>query len=408
LKALFKGAGSLLLLFVCLGFLYLNLALYSYPTPKKSDSQVIDQDLLYQLNFLNHALHNGAGHDMQQLYPEGFVFIHAFYGLSWCDVAEKSSLADPLYQRALAEIAWASDQIQSDEGKHPFDPNLTPAYGAFYAGWSNYLLGRKLALLPPASRDSNDVVTFKAQCQEIAKAIGHSQPFPPSYPQAAWPADGVLCVTSLVLHDCIWDSRYEETLRIWVQQVKRRLDPATGLIPHAVVPHSGKPLGGARGSSQSLMLSLLPDIDPAFAQQQFLRYQALFQDTLLGFTGIREYPKGQNGEADIDSGPVILGMGGAATIVGVRTLHRYGQHASAWQMRQEIEAFGLPWQSAHGKMYAFGKLPIADAFIAWSGLINMNENAATSAPGSWRLPFHLLSLLIVLPSIRVLFWAWRK
>jgi len=127
---------------------------------------------------------------MQQVYPEGFVFMHALYGLNWCDVADKISKERPLYKEATEEIAWANDQVHSNEGKLPFDHALFPAYGAFYAGWSNYLLGRKLAVLLPATRDSTDIGIFRATCENIATAIRHSnQPFLASYRESIWPAD---------------------------------------------------------------------------------------------------------------------------------------------------------------------------------------------------------------------------
>ena len=116
----------------------------------------------------------------------------------------------------------------------------------------------------------------------------------------------------------------------------------------------------------SLMLIFLNDIDSHFAQCQFRPFTENFVDTLFGLTGIREYPKGQSGDGDIDSGPVIFGFGGAATIVGMQTLSLFGDHHTSLKIRNAVEAMAFPLESEHDKGYFFGVLPIADAFITWS------------------------------------------
>ena len=43
----------------------------------------LDEQALKQLTYLEQALQGGAGEEMQGLFPEGFFFIHALYGLTW-------------------------------------------------------------------------------------------------------------------------------------------------------------------------------------------------------------------------------------------------------------------------------------------------------------------------------------
>src|SRR5215217_9466856 len=51
-----------------------------------------------QLTFLRSALDGGAGDDAQRLFPEGYFFLHALYGLSWVELG----MREPVGERAPA------------------------------------------------------------------------------------------------------------------------------------------------------------------------------------------------------------------------------------------------------------------------------------------------------------------
>lgn len=368
------------------GIGYLNIALYYRP-----GFTTYNADVYYQLKYLQEKLHHGAGADMQAIYPEGFVFMHCLYGLSWCSLIEHLDDNANVFQEGMEEVNWTLQEVLSADAKTGFNETLPLPYGAFYEGWTNYLLGRKLTVSSPGNWKKVDVELFKDNCAQIAWAMSASDsPFLETYFGQAWPADMVLAVSCLVLHDRLFSPIYQETIHSWVAQVKNKLDPASGLIPHAVDPISGKPIEGARGSSQSLMLNFLDAIDPEFAQEQFQQYCTLFLTTRFGLPAIREFPKGKPGSADIDSGPVIFGIGGAASIVGQRAMGVNDQWDTFEALRNCIEAFGLGFTLHSKKRYLLGKLPMADAFIAWSNSLE-NEAGMTSAGGSWRVKFHLIS-----------------
>ena len=134
----------------------------------------------------------------------------------------------------------------------------------------------------------------------------------------------LVSVASLSLHDKLFEPKYAQTIRDWLEKVKNQYD-VNGMIPHSVRPSDGRPIEKARGSSQALMLIFLRDIDQQLASDQFKLFKEKFIDTKFGLTGIREYPKGEFGMGDVDSGPVVFGFGGAATIVGMQTLFLYGR-----------------------------------------------------------------------------------
>src|SRR5262245_49718558 len=97
-----------------------------------------------QLAFLRGELDNGAGERAQAGFPEGYFFLHVLYGASWVEVGMRA----PADQRAapLREARWALARLDSPAGRAPFSADLSPAYGVFYRGWTNWLRGGVLSL----------------------------------------------------------------------------------------------------------------------------------------------------------------------------------------------------------------------------------------------------------------------
>lgn len=69
--------------------LYLNIRLYYQPQWSTTAPQ-INLSVEAQLNYLQKRMHAGAAVDMQKIYPEGYLFLNALYGLSWCNLLAKT------------------------------------------------------------------------------------------------------------------------------------------------------------------------------------------------------------------------------------------------------------------------------------------------------------------------------
>ncbi|MFZ6011118.1 MAG: hypothetical protein ACOYXT_12300 [Bacteroidota bacterium] len=378
----------------------MNTRLHYSPDVQVVDRDTINDDLLMELRGLKQAMQNSADVEMQSLYPEGYVFLNALYGLAWCNFIQRPGRLSPYFKEGHKEVQHSWDKINSDKGRSTFNAELPLPYGAFYTGWCSYLLGRKLAIESIDQRKENEVAEFKKKCESIAAAI-KTRTYPTSYYGSAWPADVVVCIASLSLHDKLFEPQYSSIIQKWMIQVKGKLDPA--LIPHEVDPLSGRTREGARGSSQSLMLIFLREIDPQFASGQFAIYKANFVDTYVGLTGIREYPKGEFGMGDIDSGPVLLNMGAAATIVGMQTLFIYGDYENGLLIRNVIEALAIPIKKDDQKKYLLGVLPMADAFAAWG---HSAEDLSRDEKTNFAT-FHTLSFFIVSVLGGMLWLIWK-
>ena len=398
---------SILLAIPFFYFCFLNVTIYYSPEFTNRKGQEINQDLLNQLRFLKQEIHGEAGDKMQEIYPEGFFFMHMLYGLTWCELAKSLKPGTLWYREANLETAWAFSQVNSQKGRSIFDPSLDLPYGAFYLGWSTYQFGKMIEFHPAGKRSEEDLRVFEFFCDRIAEHVLKSEnPYPESYSGQAWPSDITVGMAALALHDSFLEKKYGDAIASWISKVKTHLD-SSGMIPHRVDPVSGETLEEARGSSQSLILNFLFEIDPVFARQQFSLYKKHFLDTRFGLPGIREYRHGSTGFGDVDSGPVILGIGGSASVVGLRTMALFGEYEIAEGLRNSIEAFGMGYSRGHKKKYLFGAIPVADAFIAWANSTEIDEKHVIKTNGNWQYKFHLWSILFIAPVVLLFLRTWR-
>jgi hypothetical protein len=356
------------------------------------------EDILLQLKFIESELkNNDLGNRMQAIFPEGFVFANVLYGLSWCEVGlgDKTGSKE-LKNKAIREALYAYKELDSEEARRVFDSSLTPENGIFYVGWKNYLLSKVLLLDTTFVDYNNYKNVFRSQCGVISHAL-HQSPIPylPSYENQTWPADMFVAMASLTNYDRIYTSKYKQEISSWITNIKSKLDPFTKMIPHKVDTKNGTTIEGARGCSISLILRLLYEIDAEFSKEQFNLYNKYFVTTTFGLPSVREYPKGKTGLGDIDSGPVIFGVGFSGTIVSIGTFAMMEDFVNSEKQYKTVNAFGFNSKSQMGKKYLFGQLPIADAFIAWGRSTELNNKLSKTSLSNWRLQFQLLSLFIL-------------
>jgi hypothetical protein len=365
-----------------------------------------------QLVFLRGALDGGAGDDAQRLFPEGYFFLHALYGLSWVEIGMRQPAGER--SEALREARWALGRLGSASGHAPFSRDLEPPYGVFYSGWSNWLRGGALSLQRPGERDPAEVRRFAADSAALGASFDASaSPFLAAYQGQAWPVDSTVAIASLRLHDTLLPARYAGTVERWLRGVRERLDPRTGLLPHRVDLGTGEPIEVARGTSQSIIQRFLVDVDADFASEQYLRFRDRYLVSPLGLgPAVREYPDGMDGPADVDSGPLPLGVSLSATVVVIGAAQVHGDAPLAAALANYGELAGLPVDTPWTKRYSFGVLPIGDAFLAWSKTARPWVERTPSAPPAlisswWRVPLlFLLAVLGAAPWLPALVRRW--
>lgn len=356
-----------------------------------------------QLEHLDDGLEARAN-EMQRIFPEGRVFTLALYGLAWVDVGRATN-DRATRAHALAEARRALALADAPASREGFGPASGLPYGVFYEGWVNHLRAGTLHLAGGAARDT----AFQASCARLDSAFRINGPWVESYQGEAWPADAASGAAVLASCGTLLDPRYTRTARDWLRAAVARADPATGLIPHA----AGSPQ--PRGESVALMVRFLYEIDPAVAAAQYRGFERTFATRFAGLLpAAREYPRGADGTGDIDSGPVILGVSAPASVVGIAAARITGHPAAAADLRATSELLGMPIQFGRSRSYAFGKLPVGEAFLAWSNVVQpWNQPAAPISPapspyGGWRWTWVLLwGAVLALSAARLVVWTRR-
>jgi hypothetical protein len=128
-----------------------------------------------------------------------------------------------------------------------------------------------------------------------------------SYPDECWTFCNSVAVAAIHLSDLL-EGRpraHQGFIQAWLERAKRQLvDAKTGILLSSY-RLDGSPKDGPEGSSIWLAAHCLQLVDPALARDQYRRARAELGRTVLGFGYAREWPVGQVGPADIDSGPIV-------------------------------------------------------------------------------------------------------
>ncbi|WP_146115760.1 MULTISPECIES: hypothetical protein [Pirellulaceae] len=394
---------------LALAVFYFNVRLYG-TSPLVKEVDQVPPELVAQLAASRAALDAGSASQMQEHFPEGFYFSYLFHGLTWVELA----MRDPTYtDQATDEAKLCLDKLNSAQGRRPFPVQLPPGHGMFYCAWKSSL--RAGLVMVQQGSDVDQLALLQNECDAIAEAIETSQtPFLASYYGSAWPCDTVPAIHAMRVYDHVTgENRYDETIDHWLREASQRLDPETSLLPHTAELPSGQAVGVARATSQMIMLRLLPDIEPAFAKQQYEIFRERFQTTLLGAPCLLEYPTGISGSGDVDSGPLIFGRSLSATVLMMGIAQIYGDHSVADAIAVTGEAVGLPWTTHGQKQYAGGILPIGDLMVTYAHVarpwIAKQEHYPESmhhVSAWWRWSIHAVSTIVLLPAV-VYLVCWR-
>ncbi len=313
--------------------------------------------LAAQVRFLDAAIREGAGARMQQLFPEGDFFLTAL----------TASAATAVPNPDLARVRQWRDQLDSPAAVAVFGSGMVPEHGIFQAGWS-LSVAVDLAVVSAQPADRADV---ERRALVIDTALRSSRTgFLEGYPQQYWPCDSVVAASALARAALLLDRPgWLATVRGWRTTVSTAADPSTGLLPHRV-DGAGRALDGPRGSSQSIIQAFWPTlsqaVDGAVDRAGWDRFREQFVVREAGLVGVREFPRAIDGAGDVDSGPLIFGVSASASVVTLAAARQGGDADLAVALDREAELLGLPLGWGGERRYAFGVLPVGDAFLAWT------------------------------------------
>lgn len=153
-----------------------------------------------------------------------------------------------------------------------------------------------------------------------------------------WPADQTATLAGLARFDhAHGTSLTEAPFTAWKEVIAQRLDPATGL-PWSEVSGRGPGARHPRGCAQSFISRYLVEVDPPLAASWWRPYRDRFLVRLGPVVGFREWPPGVERPGDLDSGPIVMGIGVAASAFAISAAKAQGDLALAAQLEGSAEA----------------------------------------------------------------------
>jgi hypothetical protein len=220
-------------------------------------------------------------------------------------------------------------------GKNGLD-TLNDTAGHAYLGYINLALSM-LRIIEPSNRFApvNDRLTQTLARRLQAAPYGIIE----TYPQEAYPADNAAVMASIALYDRATGNNHQPLLSALTQQFKQRyIDAPSGLVYQAAEAHSGRITDRPRASGTALSAYFLSFVDPPIAQQLL---QAVIKQkvNISGFVGIREYPQGEAGAGDIDSGTLMFGVSPAATSFAIAPSRLFQEHELYSNLYRTINFF---------------------------------------------------------------------
>lgn len=255
----------------------------------------------------------------------------------------EAALAPPL--RAFDTTAWGGDALTT----------LDTAQGhAGYLGHIAFMLGAHRfaggdARHAPRLRAIADALSRRVAA---AKASAHCIE---TYPGERYVMDNVVVMAALVNADRLLGTG-TAAVQSWLGEARGRLvDPRTGLLAFEVGP-GGDRLQGGRGSGAGWDSFYLPFVDPSLADSQWSCLRDKLVARRVGFTGVLEFPPGVTGHADVDSGPVILGLSMSGTGFAVAGARHAKDAALVSELLCTAELAGCTIQWNGRRRYLFAPL----------------------------------------------------
>jgi hypothetical protein len=252
-------------------------------------------------------------------FPEGDLFPYVYPAMAYVNVAlrnpdqKENSIqnAGKLIDLAIASVARRVRPPQGRlSGLRSYQDHAT------YLGQLNLALGAYSLI----SEDGRYDVLHARLSDLLHAALSESQGRPlRSFPEYSWPFDTIPVLVSLRLYDARTSrTRSDAIIKKHLRWVRR-----DGTQPRLKLPYSriDYATGGGRelprGCDLSFRLCLLPHVDREYAEVLYKHYTSGYWLDKGVAAGFAEWPGGIRRFQDMDSGPIVMGIGLGATGLGI-------------------------------------------------------------------------------------------
>jgi hypothetical protein len=283
--------------------------------------------------------------------------------------AQEAERAPDRRATAMARLDASLERLYSPAGRafdrREWGEDVLAALGddrghAAWLGYTNLALSSRRAL-DPGGR-------WAAENDDLSAAIVRrleADLLPETYPDQRYPVDVAAMVASVGLWARVTGRDEPAVLTRW-RHTLRRDWVDDGLLIQSV-DGRGRPRDRARGSGTFLASWFLSRWDRAFATDLYVAGRDRLGVSMGPLRAMREYPPGVEGRGDIDSGPIVAGMGVSSTGFAIGAARAAGDLDTAHALERTATLVGQP-ATNDGELHwragtALGSPALADAIL---------------------------------------------
>jgi hypothetical protein len=299
----------------------------------------------------------------------------SFLVWSLANMALRDPASQALYLQTMDKIIDETLRLEKSEGMYLF---LMP-----YAKERHYLvqpahslfLDGEIALMLASRRVVEEKTEYKSLLTERVNAMVErfqksQRMLLESYPDECWMFDHCVALDAIKLADYLDGSDHSALIHDWLAMAKRKLvDPQSGLLISSFTT-DGITLDGPEGSTIWMVAHCLQLLDGDFARDQYQRARKELGEVTLGFGYAHEWPKSCQGQADVDSGPIIPGFEISAGSSGMAFIgaSSFADGSFLASLAATLDFAGFPSRT-HGRLKYCASNQVGDAALLYAATL---------------------------------------
>ena len=263
--------------------------------------------------------------------------------------------------RHAADRMVARDTLRFGRTMWGTDPlaGLPAGEGHAYLGYVNLALGM-LRLVDP---ETPHAALHDRLTEALARRLDRSpHGIFETYPGQAFPPDVASVAGSIGLHQRATGVDRSALLARWSARYRAAWVDGSGYLVQLGDPRTGEALDAPRGSGTAIAAYFVSFCDRALSRDLDRALARHGHATFLGFGAVREYGPGHDGWGDIDSGPVVLGVGVSPTGFALAGARLHGDRDRYVEIVRTATLFGVPVEREGGRRFLAGG-PIGNAIL---------------------------------------------
>lgn len=259
-----------------------------------------------------------------QPYPEGDLTPFTFVATAWCHLIYQNpgtyGSKMPLIENALDLAVQATAKRVGASGGDLRNLESTNQHGGHLARLAMALTAWRLA----GGNRAGLVLVEEHLIKLLSIDVGARSGPITSHPGEIFPLDTTIALFAIDLHDRIESTDKASELisshKKWI--IEKGTDASTKL------PDFKGGSNQARGSDLSLRLALWSELDREQGQKWYQIYRSKFWAKATVAQGFREWSNGDK-TTDFRSGPILAGIGGSSTVLGLPASLSYHDSAAS-------------------------------------------------------------------------------